>query len=279
MSTIKKPLKISTVFVYIFLSLNAIAVLAPVIWTVLASFKPGTNLFSSTFTGFEFTLDHYRTLLNDTPYIQWYKNTFFLAIANMLISLVLVTITAYTFSRYRFRGKRNVMLSILVLQMFPAFLSMTAIYVLLSKLNLIDSYWGLLLVYVTGSLPFLSWLVKGYFDAIPTSLDEAAKIDGAGHLTIFFEIILPLAKPILVFVALMSFTAPWMDFILPTLILRSEEKMTLAIGIFSWIRSNSAENFTLFTAGALLVAVPITLLFVATQKHIAKGLVSGAVKE
>lgn len=122
-------------------------------------------------------------------------------------------------------------MSILVLQMFPAFLSMTAIYILLSKANLIDTYTGLLLVYVTGSLPFMTWLVKGYFDAIPTSLDEAAKIDGAGHLTIFIQIILPLAKPILVFVGLVSFTGPWMDFILPTLVLRSEDKMTTAIGI------------------------------------------------
>ncbi|GAB8212921.1 hypothetical protein OkiPb00384_23320 [Escherichia coli] len=170
-------------------------------------------------------------------------------------------------------------MSILVLQMFPAFLSMTAIYILLSKANLIDTYTGLLLVYVTGSLPFMTWLVKGYFDAIPTSLDEAAKIDGAGHLTIFIQIILPLAKPILVFVGLVLFTGPWMDFILPTLVLRSEDKMTLAIGIFSWIASNSAENYTLFAAGALLVAVPITLLFVFTQKHITTGLVSGAVKE
>ena len=236
-------------------------------------------MFSSTFSGFDFTLDNYRALFTDTPYMQWYKNTFILAIANMVISLVVVTLTAFVFSRYRFKGKRNILVSILILQMFPAFLSMTAIYILLSKLHLIDTYIGLLFVYVTGSLPFMTWLVKGYFDAIPTSLDEAAKIDGAGHMTIFIEIILPLAKPILVFVALVSFTGPWMDFILPTLILRSEEKMTLAIGIFSWISSNSAENYTLFAAGALLVAIPITLLFVATQKHITTGLVSGAVKE
>ncbi|MET4710822.1 sugar ABC transporter permease [Endozoicomonas lisbonensis] len=265
--------------VYLFLIFNTVIVLAPIIWTVMASFKPGVNLFSSTFTGFSFTLDHYRTLFTETPYVQWYKNTFLLAASNMLISLMVVTITAFIFSRYRFKGKRKVLMGILVIQMFPAFLSMTAIYVLLSKLNLIDTFAGLLFVYVSGSLPFMTWLVKGYFDAIPTSLDEAAKIDGAGHLTIFFEIILPLAKPILVFVGLTSFTAPWMDFILPTLILRSEEKMTLAIGIFEWIASNSAENYTLFSAGALLVAVPITLLFVATQKHITVGLVSGAVKE
>ncbi|EGQ9411495.1 TPA: sugar ABC transporter permease [Vibrio cholerae] len=271
--------KLATAIVYLFLTINAILVLGPVLWTVLASFKPGNNLFSSSFGEFTFTLDHYKALFTDTPYLEWYKNTFLLATANMLISLMVVTMTAFVFSRYRFQGKRNVLMSILVLQMFPAFLSMTAIYILLSKMGLIDTYIGLLFVYVTGSLPFMTWLVKGYFDAIPTSLDEAAKIDGAGHMTIFLEIILPLAKPILVFVALVSFTGPWMDFILPTLILRSEEKMTLAIGIFSWITSNSAENFTLFAAGSLLVAVPITLLFVITQKHITTGLVSGAVKE
>ncbi len=271
--------KAGTAAVYLFLLINALAVLAPVMWTILASFKSGSNLFSSSFSGFELTFDHYVTLFTDTPYFQWYKNTFYLATANMLISLVIVTLTAFIFSRYRFKGKRNVMMSILIIQMFPAFLSMTAIYVLLSKLNLIDTYAGLLLVYVAGSLPFQTWLVKGFFDAIPTSLDEAAKIDGAGHMTVFIEIILPLTKPILVFIGLTAFTGPWMDFILPTLILRSEEKMTLAIGIFSWISSNSAENYTLFAAGALLVAVPITLLFVATQKHITTGLTSGAVKE
>ena len=271
--------KLATGLVYLFLLTNALLVLGPVIWKVLASFKPGSNMFSSSFSGWSFSLEHYVALFQDTPYLQWYLNTFALATANMLISLVVVTMTAYVFSRYRFKGKRNVLMGVLVLQMFPAFLSMTAIYILLSKLNMIDTYAGLLFVYVAGSLPFMTWLVKGYFDAIPTSLDEAAKIDGAGHMTIFIEIILPLARPILVFVALVSFTGPWMDFILPTLILRSEEKMTLAIGIFSWITSNSAENFTLFAAGSLLVAIPITLLFVATQKHITTGLVSGAVKE
>lgn len=271
--------KLGTLLVYLFLLLNALLVLGPVAWTILASFKRGNNLFSTSFSDITFTLDHYRALFTDTPYLDWYINTLILATANMGISLIVVTMTAYVFSRYRFKGKRNVMMGILVLQMFPAFLSMTAICILLSKMNLIDTYAGLLFVYVTGSLPFMTWLVKGYFDALPTSLDEAAKIDGAGHMTIFLEIILPLARPILVFVALVSFTGPWMDFILPTLILRSEEKMTLAIGIFSWISSNSAENFTLFAAGSLLVAIPITLLFVVTQKHITTGLVSGAVKE
>ncbi|MES1384052.1 sugar ABC transporter permease, partial [Vibrio cholerae] len=110
-----------TAIVYLFLTINAILVLGPVLWTVLASFKPGNNLFSSSFGEFTFTLDHYKALFTDTPYLEWYKNTFLLATANMLISLVVVTMTAFVFSRYRFQGKRNVLMSILVLQMFPAF--------------------------------------------------------------------------------------------------------------------------------------------------------------
>lgn len=271
--------KTSTLLIYLFLFINAIFVLGPVIWTVLVSFKSGNNLFSSSFSGLDFSFEHYKQLFTHTSYLMWYKNTFILAVENMILSLIVVTLTAYVFSRYRFKGKRNILMGVLVLQMFPAFLSMTAIYILLSNLSLIDSYAGLLFVYIAGSLPFMTWLVKGYFDAIPTSLDEAAKIDGAGHFTIFVEIILPLARPILVFVALTSFTGPWMDFIIPTLILRSEEKMTLAIGIFSWISSNSAENYTLFAAGSLLVAVPVTILFIFMQKHITTGLISGAVKE
>lgn len=269
---------LGNVLVYGFLILNALLVLGPVLWTVMASLKPGSNLFSSEFSQIKFTLDHYRELFAGTPYLMWYKNTLIIAIANMLLSLLLVTVTAYVFSRYRFAGKRMVLMGILVIQMFPAFLSMTAIYVLLAKLNLIDSILGLLFVYIAGSLPFTTWLVKGFFDAIPISLDEAAKIDGAGHLMIFWDIVLPLSRPILVFVALSSFTMPWMDFILPALILRSPEQTTLALGIFRWVAANRAENYTLFAAGSLLVAIPITLLFVVTQKHITTGLTSGAVK-
>lgn len=127
--------KLATGLIYLFLFTNAALVLGPVLWTVLASFKPGSNMFSSSFSGWDFSLEHYVALFQDTPYLQWYLNTFALATANMIISLVVVTMTAYVFSRYRFKGKRNVLMGVLVLQMFPAFLSMTAIYILLSKLT------------------------------------------------------------------------------------------------------------------------------------------------
>ncbi|MGR5437033.1 sugar ABC transporter permease [Vibrio owensii] len=263
---------------YAFLIILSATILTPVGWIVISSFKSSASLFSSEPLDWStLNLDNYRKLL-DTQYLQWYWNTFFVASANTMLNLIFVTITAYVFSRYKFKAKRHIMMGILVLQMFPAFLSMTAIYVILTRMALIDSYWGLLIVYSAATLPFNAWLVKGFFDAIPRSLDEAARLDGAGHLRIFLEIILPLAKPILVFIALTSFTTPWMDFILPSIILRSEEKLTLAVGIFGWIQSESAENYKLFTAGAILVAIPIGSLFIFMQKHISKGLTGGAVK-
>ncbi|MGL5761416.1 MAG: sugar ABC transporter permease, partial [Cetobacterium sp.] len=221
---------------------------------------------------------HYINLFKETDFPLWYWNTFRIAIANMCISVVITTLTAYVFSRYKFKGKKAALITVLVLQMFPSFLAMTAVFILLSKLNLLDTFTGLILVYSAGQVPYNSWLVKGYFDGIPKTLDEAARVDGAGHMTIFLKIILPLAKPIIVLVAITNFMGPWFDFIFPQLVLRSQNKRTLAMGIFDWIQKGANDNFTMFAAGAILVAVPITILYMFLQKHIVKGLSAGAVK-
>jgi len=155
---------------------------------------------------------------------------------------------------------------------------MTAIFILLSKLGLLNSHWGLILVYAGGQIPYNTWLCKGYFDGIPRSLDEAAKIDGASNMTIFIKIILPLARAIITLVALTNFMGPWFDFIFPQIILKSANKKTLAMGLFEWVQKQQNTQFTRFAAGAILVAIPITLLFVYLQKHIVEGLSSGATK-
>lgn len=266
------------VFVYFLLTLAALIVIIPVFWIVLSSLQEGNSLFSSTFIPNKITFSHYVDLFKKTDFPLWYWNTFKIAVVNMLISLVITTLTAYVFSRYNFRGKKATMISVLVLQMFPSFLAMTAIFILLSKLNLLDTYTGLILVYTAGQIPYNSWLVKGYFDGIPKTLDEAARVDGADHLTIFLKVIMPLAKPILVLVAITNFMGPWFDFIFPYLVLRSQEKRTLAMGIFDWVQKGANDNFTMFASGAILVAVPITILFLILQKHIVKGLSAGAVK-
>lgn len=269
---------IEKIVVYLLLIIIALLVLIPVGWIVLSSLQEGNSLFSSTFIPKKITFKHYIELFKETDFLLWYLNTFKIAVANMCISLIVTTLTAYVFSRYNFRGKKPTLVSILVLQMFPSFLAMTAIFILLSKLNLLDTHLGLILVYSAGQVPYNSWLVKGYFDGIPKTLDEAARVDGAGHLTIFIKIIMPLAKPILVLIAITNFMGPWFDFIFPNLVLRSQEKRTLAMGIFDWIATGANDNFTMFAAGAILVAVPITILFLILQKHIVKGLSAGAVK-
>lgn len=264
---------------YILLIGIALIVILPIIWIVLSSFQPGTTLYSSTFIPNKLTFEHYINLFTKTDYPIWYKNTLKIAFFNMLIGVLITTLTAYTFSRYRFKGRKNIMIGMLVLQMFPSFLSMTAIVIIVTKLNLMDTHWGLILVYAAGQIPYNAWLIKGYFDGIPKSLDEAARIDGAGHLTIFWKVIMPLAKPILVLVALTNFTGPWFDFIFPKLILRSKETKTLAIGIFEWVQGRADNNFTLFAAGAILIAIPIVILFGVLQKHIVAGLTQGGVKD
>jgi len=278
----RKTKKLSDIIVdslvYVLLIFIAFIIILPIIWIVLSSFQVGTTLYSSSFIPKNLTLDHYITLFTKTDYLIWYKNTLSIAFFNMIIGVLITTITAYTFSRYRFKGRKNIMIGVLVLQMFPSFLSMSAIVIIVTKLNLMDTHWGLILVYAAGQIPYNAWLIKGYFDGIPKSLDEAARIDGAGHLTIFWKIIMPLAKPILVLVALTNFTGPWFDFIFPKLLLRSRETKTLAIGIFEWVQGRADNNFTLFAAGSILIAIPIIILFGVLQKHIVQGLSAGATK-
>ena len=270
--------KILDILTYTLLITISLMVIFPVVWIVLSSFQVGTTLYSSTFIPDKLTFEHYINLFTKTDYPIWYKNTLKIAFFNMIIGVLVTTLTAYTFSRYRFKGRKNIMIGMLVLQMFPSFLSMTAIVVIITKLNLMDTHWGLVLVYAAGQIPYNAWLIKGYFDGIPKSLDEAARIDGAGHLTIFWKVIMPLAKPILVLVALTNFTGPWFDFIFPKLILRSKETKTLAIGIFEWVQGRADNNFTLFAAGSILIAIPIVILFGILQKHIVEGLSAGATK-
>ncbi|MBW9149198.1 sugar ABC transporter permease [Clostridium sp. CM028] len=269
---------IQKIIIYAILVLLCIVILTPVIWIVLSSFNSGTSLFSSSIIPKNPTLIHYKELFTQTDFPKWYMNTFKIAIINMVLSVILTTLSAYAFSRFKFKGRKQGLMAMMILQMFPGFLAMTAVFILISKLGLLNSHWGLILVYAGGQIPYNTWLCKGFFDGIPRSLDEAAKIDGASNMTIFVKVILPLARPIITLVALTNFMGPWFDFIFPQIILKSSEKKTLAMGLFEWVQKQQNTQFTMFAAGAILVAIPITLLFVYLQKHIVEGLASGATK-
>jgi len=269
---------IQRAIIYAVLVMISIVIVTPILWIVLSSFNSGTSLFSSSLIPKNPTLVHYKELFTQTDFPKWYMNTLKIATINMIISVILTTLSAYAFSRFKFKGRKQGLMAMMILQMFPSFLAMTAIYILLSKLGLLNSHWGLILVYAGGQIPYNTWLCKGYFDGIPKSLDEAAKIDGASNMTIFVKIILPLARPIITLVALTNFMSPWFDFIFPQIILKSSDKKTLAMGLFDWVQKQQNTHFTRFAAGAILVAIPITILFVYLQKHIVEGLSSGATK-
>ncbi len=269
---------IGTIFVYAMLIIMALVVLVPIVWIVGTSFNEQSSLLSATAFPENPTIAHYVELITQTKFISWYGNTLKIAVANMAISVVITALTAYVFSRFKFKGKKMGLLSILILQMFPSFMGMMATYNILWQLDLLDTHFGLILTYAAGQIPYNTWLVKGYLSSIPRSLDEAAKLDGASSIRIFGQIILPLMKPILIFVALNQFIAPWMDFIFPRMLLSSPEKKTLAIGLYDMINSNTNNNFTTFAAGAVLVAVPITVLYVCLQKYLIQGVAAGANK-
>ncbi|MDQ7992635.1 MAG: sugar ABC transporter permease [Propionicimonas sp.] len=272
--------RINTAAVAIIFTVVAIAVLWPVVHLVSAAFTPGRSMANMPVIPFSngFTTEHFEYLFTQTDYLRWFGNTLIVATATCLGTLLFASLGAYVFSRFRFTFKRPLLMGMLILQVFPSFVGMVAIYVLLYRIGGLDTLWGLVLFYIAGNMPFMIWLVKSYVDGIPRSLDEAARIDGASNLRTYAQIIVPVARPILTFLAVTSFTAPWMDFILPKLILRSPERQTLALGLFSFVTDKN-NFFTTFAAGGLLVAVPFVIFFIATQKSLIASLAGGAVKE
>jgi len=269
--------------IYVVVLIMMAIVILPLLFTVGSSLTQGTSMLSSRMFPANPTLDHYKWLFTDPEsyYLIWYKNSLIVGAFTCLFAVAITTLTAYAFSRYRFVGRRYGLYTFLLLQMFPSLMAMVAIYVLLMVVGLIDSLAGLIIVYVGGQIPVNTWLVKGYFNTISRELDDAARCDGAGHLRVFFKILLPLAKPILVVVALGSLMAPFMDFVLPKIILRDINNYTIAVGLFQFINSAFAQftnNFTRFAAGSVLIALPISMVFLFLQRYFIAGLTSGATK-
>jgi arabinogalactan oligomer/maltooligosaccharide transport system permease protein len=181
------------------------------------------------------------------------------------------------FARFQFRGRKMGLLSVMILQMFPSFMSLTALYMIALNFGMLNNLNMLVIVYVAGGIPANIWLVRGYMLNIPKSMDEAASIDGVTKLQLFYKIILPLSMPIIFFIAVTSFMGPWMDYMLPRYLINMNEKRTLAIGLFDLINGTNAD-FSAFCAGAVLVAIPITILYMAFQRFLLEGLMAGANK-
>lgn len=265
---------------YIALVIIAIGCIYPALWVVLASFRPGKSLYSKTLIPESFTIAHYQELFTSKTFMfgTWYMNTLKIAVLSMLIGTLLVLLTSYAVSRFRFKGRKNALSTILVLGMFPGFMSMIALYILLNSLDLLNTHMALIIVYAAGAPLGGTLIMKGFLDTIPRSLDEAAKIDGASNFAIFRKIILPLSKPMITYMALTMFVGPWVDFIFARLVLRTKENWTLAVGLWDLVNSQQDSNFTLFAAAAVLIALPITILFVFLQRLLVDGMTAGASK-
>jgi arabinogalactan oligomer/maltooligosaccharide transport system permease protein len=268
-----------TIIMIIFIIIS-LAVLYPLVYVVCAAFSPGNGIASINIIPFAdgFTAKHFIFLFTGSEYGKWFVNTLIVATATSAATVVIASLGAYVFSRFHFMFKKSMMMSLLILQIFPSFVGMVAIYVILLRIGGLDTLWGLVLVYVAGNIPYNTWLVKSYMDTVSRNLDEAARIDGAGHFRIYATIIMPIAKPIITFLAIASFTAPWMDFIFPKMVLRSVDKQTLALGLFSFVTDKKNE-FTNFAAGSLLVAIPFVIFFILSQKIMITSFGGSAVKE
>lgn len=249
----------------------------PVLWLVMASFSKSGSIYD--IEGFfpdELSLSSYATLFTDTKmydYPNWLKNTLFVAVFSSLIGTVLVILTAYTISRFQFKSRKLLMKTTLVLSMFPSFMGMTAVYLIMVNFNLINQLWSLVLIYAAGA-PMGYLVQKGYFDTISNTIYEAARVDGATNFKVFTKITLPLSKPMIVYTALTQFAWPWSDFILPNMLLKNKDLWTVAVGLVHL----DETQFTRFAAGSVFIAVPIVILYFALSKFLIAGVSDGAVK-
>ena len=269
---------------YVLLALLAALWLFPIVWIVLASFSYNDTGFVSTIWPKQFTLSNYTGIFTSTqfPFVYWIRNTLFVSLVSMVLSTFVTISVAYALSRLRFRFRKPYLQIALVLGMFPGFMSMIALYYILKSFNMLN-LGGLILVYVGGAcLGF--YIAKGFFDTIPRSIDEAAEIDGASRWQVFLHIGLPMSKPIIVYTALTAFIAPWTDFIFSGIILSSSgnaKTYTIAYGLYNMVhatKGTSTTYFTWFIAGCVVIAVPITILFIIMQKFYVNGITAGADK-
>ena len=266
---------------YIFLIVLSIIWLIPFFYLVCQAFRgESKNMVTYVFPK-QWSLNNFKILFNDTKFLSWYINTLIIALFNAVLQTTMVLCVAYALSRMRFKGRKLLMNFMLILGMFPGFLSMIATYFILKLIGLTseNAVPGLILVYAASS-GMGYYVAKGFFDTIPKSLDEAARIDGASRSRVFFRIIMPMAKPIIIYTIMTAFIAPWGDFMYASLIsFGHEEAYNVAVGLYRWLDKEHINNyFTVFCAGGLFVSVPVSALFLALQKYYVEGVTGGAVK-
>lgn len=269
---------IGQILTYLFMIVLSIIILYPLLVTASSAFQAGNITSFSLDLNATWTLDNFRRLFEETMYGRWYVNTLIVAFSTMIVQVTIVTLAGYAYSRYRFMGRKNSLMMFLIIQMVPTTAALTAFFVMAFLLDAINEFWFLSFLYIGGGIPMNTYLMKGYFDTVPYDLDESAKIDGAGHIRTFWEIVTPLVRPMIAVQALWAFMGPFGDFMLARFLLRSQESYTVAVGLQTFINDTRNQRVALFAAGAILIAVPISILFFMLQKNFVSGLTSGGTK-
>jgi len=258
----------------------------PVVWIISAALNPANTLANQQLIPRNMSFQNFTDLLNDPihPFLRWMWNSIKVSSISALLAVSITSFNAFAFSRFRFKGRHSLLVTILLVQVFPNMLSMVALFLLLQQIGNyipwlgLNSQGGLILVYLGGALGVNTWLMKGFFDSIPRDLDESAKIDGASQWQIFWKIIFPLVRPILAVVTVLTFISSYSDVVLARVLLQSNEQFTLGVGLWLFISGQYTEKWGLFAAGALMGALPIMLLYMLMQDHIVGGLTQGAIK-
>lgn len=265
--------------------------LFPVVWIVAASFNPsqslqGTSIIPQNVETFDELISNYNELLQSErrPFLRWVFNSVVIATTTSILVVMVTALAAYSFSRFRFQGRQGLLVTILLVQVFPNLLAMIAIYLMLRQIGEyfpplgLSSLGGIIMVYVGGAMGINIWLMKGFFDSVPRDIDESAQVDGATHWQTYWMLIFPLVRPILIVVGILSFVGTFNEFVLARVLLIDAESQTLMVGLWSFISDPNDQNWGIFAAGAVIGALPTLIIYLTLQDQIVGGLTQGSVK-
>lgn len=276
--SVKFRRRLNHILTYLYLIALSIIIIYPLLITVMSAFKSGNVVAFKLDGSTNFTFDNFLGLFNETLYGTWYLNTLIIATVTMIVQTSIVVLAGYAYSRYNFMARKQSLVFFLIIQMVPTMAALTAFFVMALMLNALNKSWFLIFLYIGGGIPMNAWLMKGYFDTVPISLDESAKLDGAGHFRRLWQIVLPLVRPMIAIQALWAFMGPFGDYILSKFLLREKEFYTVAVGLQTFISDPRNLKISYFAAGAILIALPISILFFFLQKNFVSGLTSGGDK-
>ena len=266
------------IFFWVSLLLIGAFVFLPLLWMINTALKPSTETFSLNFFTGPMTLDNVIGILKDNKIMTYLKNSLIVSFASSFMATLVSAFAGYSFSKFRYRGRKFVMGLFMMSQAFPQAILLLSIYVLMQKLHLLGSYWALVISYVVFTLPVGTWTLKSYFDQLPDSLIESAKIDGAGHLRILLKIVFPITVPGMISIAIYGFVWSWNDLLYSMTLVTDSARKTLASGLVMTFLGEASTNWGMMMAASIVAAVPVTIIFVFLQRYFIQGLTAGAVK-